>query len=285
MSDGYPADWETRRTDVYQRDDYACQNCGALGGPRGNAELHAHHIVPKSKGGTHKRSNLKTMCSECHKAIHGDAMAPDPEELLPANRDSIHVTTVQDLVSHVGDTVDLYRELRSHPILEGSNLSIDGDIDHEMLATISKKRLILTDYTELSFETEARQEAVEELRQTTAQQLYLMTDVLACLSEFYDVAQETECPSCGSEQAAKSDYCGDCGTALPTLWECPDCNRSVNTWQNEFCTHCGGELDSVPAEQAQALDETLEEIETAVEQADAKSQEISAAFDQFQTHF
>lgn len=76
MSDGYPSDWDTRRKDVYQRDDYTCKNCGAMGGSRGNAELHAHHIVPKSKGGTHKRSNLKTMCSECHKAIHGDAQAP-----------------------------------------------------------------------------------------------------------------------------------------------------------------------------------------------------------------
>lgn len=74
-SEGYPPDWDTRRKEVYQRDDHTCQNCGVKGGQEGRAELHAHHIVPKSKGGTHKKSNLKTICKECHNAIHGDSMA------------------------------------------------------------------------------------------------------------------------------------------------------------------------------------------------------------------
>ncbi|SFG35177.1 HNH endonuclease [Halopelagius inordinatus] len=72
----YPSDWNSRRKKVYQRDSYKCQNCGRKGGWKGNAELHAHHIVPKSKGGTHKMSNLKTMCKGCHNAIHGRRMAP-----------------------------------------------------------------------------------------------------------------------------------------------------------------------------------------------------------------
>jgi hypothetical protein len=72
----YPSDWDSRRKNVYRRDNYTCQNCGAKGGPKGHHELHAHHIVPKSKGGTHKLSNLKTVCSRCHKAIHGNSIAP-----------------------------------------------------------------------------------------------------------------------------------------------------------------------------------------------------------------
>jgi hypothetical protein len=76
MAQEYPSDWDTRRKKVYRRDDYTCQNCGAQGGPKGDAELHAHHIVPKSKGGTHQLSNLKSMCSRCHNAIHGNSMAP-----------------------------------------------------------------------------------------------------------------------------------------------------------------------------------------------------------------
>lgn len=76
MSKQYPSDWDQRRKKVYQRDNYTCQNCGARGGPKGDYELHAHHIVPKSKGGTHKISNLKTMCEYCHSAIHNDVMAP-----------------------------------------------------------------------------------------------------------------------------------------------------------------------------------------------------------------
>lgn len=72
MSKELPSDWDSRRKKVYQRDDYECQNCGRTGGPRGAAELHAHHNVPRHSGGTHKLSNLTTYCSQCHDAIHYD---------------------------------------------------------------------------------------------------------------------------------------------------------------------------------------------------------------------
>lgn len=93
MSTNYPSDWDRRRKDVYKRDGYTCQNCGRRGGPYGDAELHAHHVVPKSAGGTHKKSNLKTVCKECHHAIHGDSVAPSattsskPEENVDVELD------------------------------------------------------------------------------------------------------------------------------------------------------------------------------------------------------
>lgn len=73
MSDSYPDDWDTRRRRVYRRDKYTCSNCGVRGGGDlgdDGSELHAHHIVPISKGGTHATSNLKTLCADCHDAIH-----------------------------------------------------------------------------------------------------------------------------------------------------------------------------------------------------------------------
>lgn len=76
MSQDYPSDWSTRRKEVLKRDRYTCQNCGRKGGEINNIQLHAHHIVPKSNGGTHSKSNLKTLCKDCHNAIHGDTMAP-----------------------------------------------------------------------------------------------------------------------------------------------------------------------------------------------------------------
>lgn len=72
----YPSDWNSRRRQVYQRDGYVCQNCGARGGPKGEAELHAHHVVPVSNGGSHEVPNLTTVCKDCHDAIHGDVQAP-----------------------------------------------------------------------------------------------------------------------------------------------------------------------------------------------------------------
>lgn len=76
MSQNYPSNWDTLRKKVYRKDGYQCQNCQAYGGPKGNAELRAHHVVPVSKGGTNEMSNLITVCEKCHKSIHGDVMAP-----------------------------------------------------------------------------------------------------------------------------------------------------------------------------------------------------------------
>lgn len=100
----YPSDWESRREQVYKRDDYTCQNCGTMGGSKGNSELHAHHIVPKSSGGTHDLSNLKTLCEDCHQAVHTSVDAPtfggasktqtlrsdNYEEIHFANRVALH---------------------------------------------------------------------------------------------------------------------------------------------------------------------------------------------------
>jgi len=77
MSRGYPADWHARRRQVYERDEWTCQNCGRQGGPFGNVELHAHHVVPKSRGGSHRPTNLVTLCADCHDAVHHKyAVAP-----------------------------------------------------------------------------------------------------------------------------------------------------------------------------------------------------------------
>jgi len=85
MTRELPSDWGSRRERVYERDDYECQNCGRTGGPRGHAELHAHHNVPRHSGGTHRLSNLMTVCSDCHDAIHHeDVDAPSAGDARPA---------------------------------------------------------------------------------------------------------------------------------------------------------------------------------------------------------
>jgi 5-methylcytosine-specific restriction endonuclease McrA len=61
----YPNDWDDLRRRVYARDGYGCGNCGAAG-----VELHAHHIVPLSRGGTNNMTNLTTLCATCHGRLH-----------------------------------------------------------------------------------------------------------------------------------------------------------------------------------------------------------------------
>lgn len=102
MSREYPSDWDTRRKRVYRRDNYRCQNCSRKGGNKGDAELHAHHVVPKSKGGTHELSNLKTLCSECHDAVHRNTIAPTGRS---NNKDSdvldVDISNLKSLVSAI----------------------------------------------------------------------------------------------------------------------------------------------------------------------------------------
>jgi hypothetical protein len=93
MSDNYPSDWDRRRKKVYKRDNYTCQNCGVQGGPYGNAELHAHHGVPISKGGSHKTSNLTTYCKQCHDAIHGRRKAPTAKSRISSTPSKSSGTT------------------------------------------------------------------------------------------------------------------------------------------------------------------------------------------------
>lgn len=74
-AEGYPPDWEAHRTAVYRRDDYTCRNCGTKSGPhvpegRQGVRLHAHHVAPKSQGGSNRLDNLVTLCEACHNRVH-----------------------------------------------------------------------------------------------------------------------------------------------------------------------------------------------------------------------
>jgi len=54
----------TWRQKVFWRDRYMCQKCSA------KSNLQAHHIVPRSQGGTNTVSNGLTLCVECHDSFH-----------------------------------------------------------------------------------------------------------------------------------------------------------------------------------------------------------------------
>jgi hypothetical protein len=60
----YPEDWAELKRQVLVRDAHRCANCGSSG------EMHVHHIVPLSKGGTNNLTNLKALCRDCHVLVH-----------------------------------------------------------------------------------------------------------------------------------------------------------------------------------------------------------------------
>lgn len=57
---------DSERSDILSRDDHMCQMCES------EEDLEVHHIIPVSRGGTKKDSNLCTLCVDCHiKVAHG----------------------------------------------------------------------------------------------------------------------------------------------------------------------------------------------------------------------
>lgn len=116
MSRSYPSDWDKRRRNVYKRDNYTCQNCGAKGGASGSAELHAHHIVPKGKGGTDKLTNLKTVCKPCHDSIHGSRKAPTAKSTTSSGPSSgATEERIRGALSFLGSYFILYFLVRPSP--------------------------------------------------------------------------------------------------------------------------------------------------------------------------
>ena len=59
--------WKRIR-DSYAKEHPLCERCLKEG--RAVLMDEVHHILPVSKGGTHDRSNLMSLCRSCHNKIH-----------------------------------------------------------------------------------------------------------------------------------------------------------------------------------------------------------------------
>jgi hypothetical protein len=98
----YPPDWASRSAAVSKRDG-VCTACGS------GRVLQAHHVIPLSKGGTNRLSNLRLLCERCHQQEHG---AKDfkrtraKDQLAIADR----VQTLQSAITMNCDVEFLYRK-------------------------------------------------------------------------------------------------------------------------------------------------------------------------------
>ena len=59
----YGDNWDKISRTCLEMANHICQDCGE----RAN---HAHHIVPKSRGGSDLQINLKAVCADCHSKYH-----------------------------------------------------------------------------------------------------------------------------------------------------------------------------------------------------------------------
>ena len=60
IENGYPPDWEERKSRCLLRDGSRCRLCGVAD------RLHVHHVKPISYGGNHSLQNLIVLCRSCH---------------------------------------------------------------------------------------------------------------------------------------------------------------------------------------------------------------------------
>lgn len=66
----YGANWHNLAEQCKIKAGYCCQKCGKSF-INNKISLHAHHIIPLSKGGRNVLSNLIAVCENCHSKIHG----------------------------------------------------------------------------------------------------------------------------------------------------------------------------------------------------------------------
>jgi HNH endonuclease len=64
---------------MYERDNWHCRHCNR------NSQLHPHHVVFKSAGGSDELNNLLTLCAKCHRDVHEGRLAIWVETKTPTN--------------------------------------------------------------------------------------------------------------------------------------------------------------------------------------------------------
>lgn len=282
MANDYPPDWDSRRNRVYARDNFECQNCGRKGGKKGSLELHAHHVVPKSSGGTHQESNLLTVCKECHKSIHGNSTAPSAAQRsvsdlsIPQSIDSftdyrkvlIKISSLLGIGQQKGALSDMeqHKQILAQDVYWAFNY--EDNLSHSIKTDILNMKQTLS-HNNFTHESEDIENAVEEILAKSIEALGLYAEYTNKINEYHYLTKSVKCQDCGSLQDVSSDFCGECGYELPLIWECPECGSSEDTLNDSFCTSCGGELDDFPEEQRRKLEEMKRDCMTTWNEADS----------------
>lgn len=74
--DTYGKNWFDTVKSVQERDGGQCMHPGC----RVTTHLHTHHIIPLSRGGTTRKSNLITLCETHHEMRHGHSVTGHKEK-------------------------------------------------------------------------------------------------------------------------------------------------------------------------------------------------------------
>lgn len=99
----YPDDWDSTRKQVYSRAGNRCERCGSSG------QLHAHHTVSLSKGGSNSLSNLECLCEDCHSNAHphmksrGKSSSIEPGSVIVSSKEKL-----EEIISEINEDLDIH---------------------------------------------------------------------------------------------------------------------------------------------------------------------------------
>lgn len=224
-SDNYPSDWDQRRRRVYRRDEFACSNCGRKGGSKGNTELHAHHIVPIKSGGSHKISNLVTLCKGCHKSIHTGSKAPtDSGNQYVADTASAQgaVNAMTDSVRRIfDDIVTLTQTMDGITIVpEREKLDILSKCTssfREQIPQVKNNLNQIENHTYVQSKEDELPILVERYVNTHREMISFTVELIDAIdeaSEIFETTRQAKCPNCPVGEALTNGICGKCGATL-----------------------------------------------------------------------
>ncbi len=300
MSSDYPSDWNSRRKRVYKRDDYTCKNCGIKGGPYGNAELHAHHVVPKSRGGTHDVSNLISLCNQCHKTVHSkNAQAPTAYQDHGRSIDytdpdigdlaDIILEDTETIVSASGNLlVDTYSKLQNGSLDFEDTLEMENELRVAIISTFEMVEMVPTSST-TGYSVDFLKTMISCIKEAEELLLVVMStlDLIdECIFDLVD--QATSCPKCGTSIGESDSFCTGCGVDFSKMIpSCPECDSEVLR-ENDFCGVCGTKLEAhveevlgtaeIHDEWHTRMERNLEKLDSALEEYIISERSLEAQF-------
>lgn len=266
MSSGdYPSDWDSRRQEVYKRDGYECQNCGRKQ-QQGSGDLHAHHIVPIKNGGSHSKTNLTTLCADCHGAIHNDGEAPTTGGVTGTGSKMTNYQDLFKIVSSISDLAEntgrLHHATNSEEFDNGKLIryyDVKGPKARSKAQDINRKVSRFDPYDNADsdhIEHDEFKDCVADLAEVVVDYSNQFLEVDRLVEKHLQELTTVECPGCTKLHDETNGFCGECGTELPTLSKCAECSEYRSGLDQDFCQSCGEELTAYPESRIQKIETT-----------------------------
>lgn len=266
----YPADWQTRRREVFERDEFVCMNCERKGGERGSADLRAYHLVPVETGGTHDTTNLLTLCSRC-KAVLSQSYEEASQDEYGTDVQTIDDLDDFDRAIEIVDNLERVISRYAAQIIGESDTGegeLVRDADTARLDARDVKEHILTcKVMFVNLNLPVMSEQMQKAHTTLAEELFSLLHYELALvhqyQQYLDILTHTKCPDCGHYEDHEMKFCGECSTELPVIWQCLQCHSGINRLDEDYCSECSNELADLPPAQQDdltALRDTTREL-------------------------